>query len=264
MYWVIVLICFLLIWIWQENRSIDVTAIEIKDDIPKGFDGYKIVQLSDFHNSKMGDKIIEKLKAIDCDIIVMTGDMVDSRNTDASGSVDFMKKAGEIAPCYYVTGNHEARAKSAYDEIVEEIKNFNVTVLDNKVCTLTKDGDEIKLVGIHDGGFDFSKSLGALLKETIKDEDGYKILLAHRPEYIDEYDNVDLILSGHAHGGQFNLPFIGAVFAPGQGFFPEFYAGLYEKDGKNMVVSRGLGQSLFPFRINNRFEIVVIELKGES
>ena len=104
------------------------------------------------------------------------------------------------------------------------------------------------------------------LDELADDQAGYTILLSHRPELFDTYvsGEIDLVLSGHAHGGQFRLPFIGGLYAPGQGFFPKYDAGMYSKETTSMVVSRGLGNSIIPLRFNNRPEIVLIELTGEK
>jgi predicted MPP superfamily phosphohydrolase len=104
------------------------------------------------------------------------------------------------------------------------------------------------------------------LAEFCSDGNGFTILLSHRPELFDTYANhdLDLILSGHAHGGQFRIPFIGGVVAPNQGFFPKFDAGIYTDGDTNMLVSRGVGNSIFPFRVNNRPEIILIELKSSK
>ena len=102
------------------------------------------------------------------------------------------------------------------------------------------------------------------LKNLIDDESGYTILLSHRPELFETYmdGGIDLVFSGHAHGGQFRLPFIGGLVAPNQGMFPKYDAGLYTDGGTSMVVSRGIGNSIIPFRFNNRPEIVLVELNA--
>ena len=107
--------------------------------------------------------------------------------------------------------------------------------------------------------------MSSKLKELHTDGDEFTILLSHRPELFDTYvdHDIDLVLSGHAHGGQFRLPFIGGLVAPNQGLFPEYDAGLYTEGSTNMLVSRGVGNSIFPFRINNRPEVILIELQAE-
>lgn len=123
--------------------------------------------------------------------------------------------------------------------------------------------ESITIIGLHDTGFDFNTGIDYTLSVVAPKNESYKILLAHRPEYFDKYNNVDLIFSGHAHGGQVRLPFIGGLFAPGQGLLPKYDAGVYKEGGKAMVVSRGLGNSLFPFKVNNNPEIVVVTLENE-
>ena len=102
------------------------------------------------------------------------------------------------------------------------------------------------------------------LRNLLDDESGYTILLSHRPELFETYvdSGIDLVFSGHAHGGQFRLPFIGGLVAPNQGLFPKYNAGLYTDGGTSMVVSRGIGNSIIPFRFNNRPEIVLVELNA--
>ncbi len=138
----------------------------------------------------------------------------------------------------------------------------------------TKKGDEkINLLGVIDPAFKGASASDKyeeadILKNTIEDikGEGYNILLSHRPEYFDVYvsSDIDLIFSGHAHGGQFVLPFIGGLFAPGQGFFPEYTSGAHNTDNTTLIISRGLGNSLFPLRINNPPEIIIAELTGAN
>ena len=261
----ILVICALAVWIVKGNGNVAITEYTIENEkIPESFSGFKILHISDLHNAELGEdneKVTLLAKTTDCDIIVMTGDMIDSRNTKVDVAVDFAKEMINIAPVYYVTGNHEARVREDYEKFREELIEIGVTVLENETVKIERNGEKISLVGIHDTGFDFNTGADYLVKGAIDESDDYKVLLSHRPEYFEKYDGVDLIFSGHAHGGQIRLPFIGGLFAPGQGIFPKFDGGCYEKEGKAMVVSRGLGNSLFPVRINNNPEIVVVTLK---
>ena len=142
---------------------------------------------------------------------------------------------------------------------------------------LKRDNAVITLAGVHDPMFQEDALPGASqvgtqaeMAETISDlhlsPNTYTVLLSHRPELFDVYvaNNVDLVLTGHAHGGQIRLPFIGGLVAPGQGLFPKYDAGLFERDDTQMIVSRGLGNSIFPVRINNRPHLVVITLASET
>lgn len=259
---------FLAGWIAVGNIAVEITEFKIENEkIPSGFDGFRIAQVSDLHNAVLGidnNKLIDKLKKTDCDIIVITGDMIDSRNTDVEIAVEFSKESVKIAPTYYVTGNHEARVRDDYELLKNGLIEVGVTVLENKAVEIEHNGDKISLIGLQDTGFDLMTGIDYLLKDAMPQTDNYKILLAHRPEYFEKYNGVNLIFSGHAHGGQVKLPFIGGIFAPGQGLFPKYYEGIYTENEMTMVVSRGVGNSLFPFRVNNNPEIVVVELNSKN
>ena len=142
-------------------------------------------------------------------------------------------------------------------------------MLENDSLEIERSGEKIALVGVNDPSFetdplqDDAAVMSEVLKNLVRD-DLYSILLSHRPELFETYvkSGANLVLSGHAHGGQFRLPLLGGLFAPHQGFFPKYDAGLFSKQNTNMIVSRGIGNSLFPFRINNRPEIILIILKA--
>ena len=258
------------------NLTVKTTVINIDDEnIPKGFDGFKIAQISDFHNTELGkdnSKIIKVLQKQQPDIIVITGDFVDSSHTDFDIALSFAKKAVKIAPCYYVSGNHEAwlvSEKMGFKDFKHLFVEAGITVLENETKIIERNGDKINLIGINDPSFEenemFSPDEGITEHyiESAGAKDGYKILLAHRPELFETYvrENMNLVFSGHAHGGQIRLPFIGGLIAPNQGLFPKYDAGLYEKGNTKMIVSRGLGNSVIPLRFNNRPEIVIALLK---
>lgn len=236
--------------------------------IPTEFNGFKIAHISDFHNRKKYEKILDCLKKSEADIIVITGDFIDSRKTKTQISLGFAKELVKIAPCYYVMGNHESRLKEIYPDFENELKKIGFCVLRNEASKIEKNGKHITLVGIDDPRLSYNKESAKKACQVIADQlskieyDGYTVLLSHRPEAFLEYVNakIDLALTGHAHGGQIILPLIGGIIAPNQGLFPKYYRGLYTKDETRMLVNRGLGNSLFPFRFNNRPEIAIIEL----
>ena len=262
----------LIIWIVWGNKALELNTYNITgNDIPKEFDGFRIAQVSDLHNAEMGkdnEKLISMLVDAEPHIIVITGDMIDSRNTKVDVALNFAEQAVKIAPCYYVTGNHEARVDE-YRDLKDGLIELGVTVLEDAKTQIVLSGESITLVGVDDPSFqtdylfgDDETVMNSELNELINEEDGYVILLSHRPELFDTYveNKVDLIFSGHAHGGQFRIPFIGGVVAPNQGVFPKYYARIYSAGDTNMVVSRGVGNSIIPFRINNRPEVILIEL----
>ncbi|PEB51818.1 phosphoesterase [Bacillus pseudomycoides] len=260
---------------YVQNNLISVSKISITSSkIPSNFKGFKIVQLSDLHSKKFGENqeiLIEKVKSLNPEIIVITGDLVDSKRYDAAASLRGMKELVKHYPVYFVTGNHESWS-GRYDSLEKELKRQNVIVLRNEHVRIQKDGQEIYLLGIDDPAFtaknnDENEEITTVKNEVVKAKDtigsdGYKLLLSHRPELLQVYaeQQIDLVLSGHAHGGQVRLPFIGGLVAPNQGVLPKYTAGLYEEQNTSMIVSRGLGNSVIPQRVFNRPEIVVVQL----
>ena len=265
----------LVIWIAWGNTALELntyTASSAK--LPQSFDGYRIAHVSDLHNAEMGkdnEKLLTILRDADPDMIAITGDLIDSRSTNVEIALNFIREAVKIAPCYYVTGNHEARVNE-YDELKSGMEAAGVIVLEDARTEISLEGKTITLIGVNDPSYqtdylfgDSETVMDTKLEELHTEDDVFTILLSHRPELFDIYADhgMDLILSGHAHGGQFRLPFIGGLVAPNQGLFPEYDAGIYTEGNTNMLVSRGVGNSILPFRINNRPEVILIELQAE-
>ena len=261
----------IVIWIAWGNSALMVNEIKITNDkIPQSFEGFRIAQVSDLHNAELGkdnNKLIEKLNECEPDIIVLTGDLIDSNHTNLEVALSFAQQAVKIAPCYFVTGNHEAWIGSQYEELKTSLQNTGITVLQDEAIELNYGDECIQLIGLNDPDFSerdsfLSESILEAKLSQVNISDGFTILLSHRPEYFNVYQNknIDLVLSGHAHGGQFRLPLGGGVIAPGQGLFPKYDAGTYTENGTTMIVSRGIGNSIIPVRINNPPEIVIIEL----
>ncbi|MGF2772736.1 metallophosphoesterase [Bacillus cereus] len=260
------------IFLFLQNNLISITEIKITSSkIPSSFKGYKILQISDLHNKKFGDNqdvLIQKMKSIDPDIIAITGDLIDSKSYDAEVSMQLIREMVKKYPVYFVTGNHE-QWSGKYNSLEKELKKYGVNVLRNEHVGIRKGEQEINLLGIDDPEFGTgNRDEGNIIIDEIKkakiemQPDRYNVLLSHRPEFIKEYTNerLGLVLSGHAHGGQVRLPFIGGLVAPNQGVLPKYTAGLYVEQNTSMVVSRGLGNSIIPQRILNRPEIVVVQL----
>ena len=261
------------VWIAWGNTALELNAYSIRSErIPEEFYGFRIAHVSDLHNTEIGkgnEKLLNMLRKAQPDLIAITGDLIDSRNTKLSVALDFVEKAVEIAPCYYVAGNHESRIEG-YDALKSGMEAAGVIVLENAQAEISVGDASITLLGMKDPSFpmewkdgSLEASVLSLLDSMWPEDDSYKILLSHRPELFDVYTarGADLVLSGHAHGGQFRLPLFGGLYAPQQGWFPQYDAGLFEKNGTNMIVSRGIGNSLFPFRFNNRPEVVLVQLE---
>lgn len=263
------------LWLGWENKSIVTTEIIIGDeDIPSSFSDFRIVQISDLHNTTFGfnnKKLINKIKDAKPDIIVMTGDMADIYRPDIDVTLAFAEEVTEIAPVYFVTGNHDVKVVGR-EKLLTGLEKAGVTILRNRKTEIEKSGEKIILAGIDDPKFldDFMREDDRTnTKNAIEnlgcDKNTYTVLLAHRAEMIDVFSScgMNLVLTGHAHGGQIRLPGKGGVLAPGQGWWPKYDSGLYKEKDTQMVVSRGLGNSYFPFRINNRPEIVVAILENK-
>lgn len=247
--------------IWQNNALTISDYQYASDKVSDAFDGYRIVQVSDLHNKQFGKgqkRLLDKIKSCQPDMIVVTGDVVHSKHIDVA--LQFMHGAVEIAPVYFVTGNHENWLDlSQQKELMKGLDACGVIRLDNEKCVIEKDGESLSLIGLKDENL-----TGSTLQELAEaNSSELAILLAHEPQNFALYQNasVDLIFSGHAHGGQVRLPFVGGLVAPDQGFFPYYDAGVYEENGTTMVVSRGLGNSVIPLRVFNHPEIVCVELK---
>ena len=268
----IALAAALLAWALWANKALVLTRFELQSArLPAAFEGFKIAQVSDLHNAVFGEgnsKLLALLREAEPDIVAVTGDLVDSRHTDIDAAVAFVEAAAEIAPVYCVTGNHEARLD--FGEIEARLEAAGAVVLRNEAVHIERGGEEIRLAGIDDPAFvrTGGSAAGRAERELaeLPDDGAYTVLLAHRPELAELYAEygADAVLSGHAHGGQVRLPLLGGLYAPGQGLLPEYDAGVYELGGTSLVVSRGLGSSVFPLRINNRPELVLITFKCEK
>ncbi|NCC15642.1 MAG: metallophosphoesterase [Clostridia bacterium] len=258
------LLCLAGFLYWQNNGLV-LTQKTYTKNVPEGFDGYKILQVSDLQNKTFGKnqaRLLRKIQTATPDIIVITGDLIDRNRTDLDAAMEFVKGAVTIAPVYYVSGNHEHQS-GCFDELLEKLTDTGVIVLENGKSIIERNGDSLEIIGLGDKRVNpyYAQVLATLLKGA--DKDRFKILLSHRPELFETYveNGVHLAFTGHAHGGQIRLPFIGGIFAPNQGFFPTYTSGIYEKENTAMVVSRGLGNSTFPFRIFNRPELVMVTLE---
>lgn len=263
-----------------QNKHLETTHYTYAaEQLGADLEGYRIVQISDLHNAKFGknnQKLVDRIRECEPDMIVLTGDLVDSNHTNVDRAVQFVDEIVKICPVYYVTGNHEYwLEKSEYDELMSGLADAGVVILDNQVVEISRGDAKFRLVGLDDRSLS-DGTLGMLLKdqagqkeETADNENsGEKeltVVLAHEPQYLARYASagVDLVLSGHAHGGQFRLPFVGGIVAPDQGFLPEYTAGEYYMNGTEMIVSRGLGNSVIPVRLFNYPEIVCVELVGK-
>lgn len=273
---VVLLAIFVIVTI-RENNTLELNYVTVNNkNLPIEFEGFKIAHVSDLHNSEWGEnneRLINLLKSSKPDVIAITGDIVDRSRTNVEIAIAFAREATKIAPCYYVSGNHESAIPN-YDQLEKGLIEAGVTVLNNSKVEIKRGSSKIIIMGICDPtlvvdekeGYDEKSITSDLISKIEYREDDYTILLSHRPENFDIYKKkkIDLTLSGHAHGGQVRLPLIGGILAPNQGFFPHCDSGLYEENNLAMVVSRGIGNSSFPIRVNNIPEVILIELNKKT
>lgn len=288
---------------WVQNNWLVVSHYTYESKkLPQEFEGYRIVQISDLHNVSFGAgnvRLLEKIDELSPDMVVITGDVVDSNHTDLEVAITFAEQVAEKYSAYYVTGNHENWLEESERQVLlKGLEEAGVVCLMDTSVEIQRGDSSITLVGLNDESLsgpmlnlvlseaektncqeisfgedakmeELSVAIG-IEKQEVPEGDGagmLQILLAHEPQYIENYSKygVDLVLTGHAHGGQFRLPFVGGgLVAPDQGFFPKYTEGVHLMDETTMIISRGLGNSIIPVRLFNLPEIVCVELRGDS
>lgn len=274
---IIILVFIIIMFCYYENNVFDITNISIRCKVNEKI---RVVHISDLHSKQFGknnnrlNKVIMSQKP---DVIFATGDMIDSSLKDMDKTINFLVELNKVIPVVYIPGNNEMRTEKI-EEILKKFGDGNVIALNNQIKELYLNKNKIYILGLaerkqDEGGIFYNKINSKYLYsnyeelfEKLERGDGTKIVLSHYPENfkaVGEYSyskyNFDIMFSGHAHGGQFILPFIGGLFAPGQGILPKYYKGVHGETSK-LVISRGLGNSGFPLRLFNRPEIVVIDL----
>lgn len=250
----------------QQNRIQTETITVTSDRLPAGFDGYRIVQISDLHGKEFGEdnqRLIDYVRDLEPDLIAVTGDLIhDPAQMTMVKSV--AKGLASIAPSYYVTGNHEWAAK-VVPQLEELLEECGIHVLSNEYVMLTEGGDQIALVGAEDSnGYADQITVGELADRVRREQgDVYTILLSHRNNHYEQYQEarVDLTLSGHAHGGLIRLPGTDGLVGPKRELWPQYTAGLYDLSYGQMVVSRGLGNQFPCFRLFNRPDVPLVVLE---
>ena len=275
---VAILILFIIAtFLYYENNKLDITKYELNsNDI---VNPVKMVQLSDLH-SKPAKNVLNTVKELTPDIIFITGDYINDHEKNKEKMLSYGKELVKTAPVFYITGNHERRLEN-FDELMSKLKGIGFTVLLDETDDIIINGNKINILGLDENqaGFDDYKARkngtfkykdeSPLFKE-LSEKSGYKVVLSHYPENFmavsendySQYD-FDIQLSGHAHGGQFILPLIGPVFSPGQGIRPKYAKGSFGERPK-LIISRGIGNAEFPFRLFNHPEINVIDIKSKA
>lgn len=261
-------------WAWFQWQCWGVSATHtdaVLTGLPGGFDGYKIVQLSDLHGHEYGEGSGDLLAMVareSPDLIVLTGDLIDQK-----GQLEMIPPLAQglsaIAPAYYITGNHEwALKKDTVAALKSLLAQCGVTPLTNQYEILERDGERMVLAGVEDPNGYADHTTPQELYARIQEEapGRFTLLLAHRNDRFEEYAaaGYDFIMSGHGHGGIVRLPFVGGLVGTGRRFFPDWTSGLYTLGDSTLFVSRGLGNNTVPFqgfRLFNRPELAVVTLR---
>lgn len=272
------------LYIKYNVNTLEVTKYVVENKkVPKEFDGYNIVQISDLHSKLFGEnnkKLIQKIKSLNPDIVVVTGDLIDGENNNYNVALDFMKEISKLYRVYYIIGNHEQKSlikkyKDEYKDYFNKLHQIDFVNLDNNKVEIVKEDSNINLYGLtvpyscYKYLFDNQETTSIdidFLEEKLGkvDREQFNILLAHTPFYFDEYEKwgADLTLCGHVHGGIVRLPLVGGLLSPDRKFFPKYDLGEYIKNKSTMIVSKGLGGSKVLIRVNCKPEIVNIKLKN--
>lgn len=257
-----------------SQKYISVTRYRYQN--PEIKHSFKIVDLTDLHNFQYGDencRLINKVKNESPDVIFLTGDMLNADEERTDILMNLIQQLVNIAPVYASLGNHEIEYMqlSGNRNLIAQMEEAGATVLDKKYIDIEIKNQKVRLGGIY--GYvlssDDKEDPEHTFMEKFQDTDRFKILLSHMPEGLllwksMEYWDVDLVFSGHVHGGQMRIPFVGGLYDPEEGFFPTYTKGMYECGNGTMVLSAGLGSSRGIPRVNNLPELVVCEIDSDS
>lgn len=268
MLFTIIFFIFIILFLWISNNHISIDSFSLTTEKISSNLPLSIVHISDLHNKCFYPSqcnLIHKIKSLNPDIIAITGDLVD--DSQYNNAKVFIQKVSKIATVYYITGNHESMSGN-FDDLKQILEQNNIKILHNTSLSFTKGKTIYNIYGLTDPHFyGYERNYTSLIKEHLDSftisNTTFNILLSHRPELFNLYSNYnfDLVLCGHAHGGQFRLPFIGGLIAPNQGLFPRYSEGLHTHNHTTEIISRGLGNSVFPFRIFNFPEIIFIQIQ---
>lgn len=253
-------------WNMYINQNFELTFYQMSTE--KNINKLRVIELSDLHLHEYGehnDKLVEKISDLKPDIIAMAGDMTIEDVPDHSVVISLIERLVKIAPVYYSPGNHEYTdiLYNKSSTLIKDIEKAGAIYVDGKIVEAEAGGNKFIIGGVCKNADDVLKyKSSSEMLEKFSKEDSFKILLSHYPEiFISKMEAypVDLALSGHAHGGQIRLPGTDGLYAPDQGFLPEYTSGMRTMSGSTVVISRGLGGSNW-LRINNRPELVIIDI----
>ncbi len=263
------------------NKILSVSRYIMQTDFPEAFHGARIVQISDLHQEAFGSdnyRLIQKISKLQPDIILVTGDIVTSGDTDVTIAKNTMVQIAQIAPTFFCMGNHEQYLSwlnpTLYTSLTNAMTKAGVHILDNTSYTWNRGSDVVSISGYTPDMMTYAgrEALSAegislsepelLLSKLGKSKEN-QLLLAHNPDFFESYAawGADVVFSGHIHGGIVRMPFLGGLINPTSEWFPKYDAGLYESGTSKMVLNRGLGNSVFPWRILNLPDISLITIE---
>ena len=272
---ILIFLCLIDIWIsynWLTVSNFTVTSSKISEP-------FRIVLGSDLHNHEFGSsnaKLVERIQEQSPDLVIIDGDMINGDSENDNVAVEVVSALSETAPVYYSLGNHEYDYIDAgHEELTEDLEEAGAVVLNYQSLDSEVNGNPIRLGGLYEYGFESgmqseeeNERAGSYLEEYT-DTDRYLIMCAHRPESFYPWDyadtwGIDLVLSGHLHGGQVIIPGLGGLYNSLDGFFAEYDYGQYKLGGSDMIITRGLGSNpkILP-RFNNPPEIAVVDVMPE-
>ena len=250
------------------NRNFTVSFYQIRSD--KVSDNIRVIELSDLHNKEYGkdnSKLISKIKDLNPDLIVYAGDMMNYKNSDYSVLFGLSDNLSKIAPIYACYGNNEIDQYLFEDrQFTSSLKKHNVNLLSNELAEVKVKNSILQLIAVSDDlkQYDIKTNNSKKFVEALEPTSNCRICLTHYPELFKEKlvdKGIDVAFTGHAHGGLIRIPFIGGIYSTGEGFLPDLTEGVYTaKDGAQVVISRGLGDSRIIPRINNQPELVVVDI----
>lgn len=280
---ILLLVCiaaYIGIDIWKSSNALIVRKYAVSLENCKT--AIRAVVISDLHNHSFGaqnKKLVEMISQQNPDLILMAGDMLNEDSKSSEVPVALVRELAQIAPVFYGLGNHEiAYMEDAPVDLSEELTRAGAIVLDKKFVDVKIQGENIRIGGLYDYAFGNNGDNDAMAApQDIKDfltefgqTEDMKIMISHRPDSFIFGDastvwDVDLVVSGHNHGGQIVIPFLGGLYGGDQGWFPEYIHGIYEKDQLQLFVTSGLGseKQILP-RMNNRPEVALLEIKPEK
>ncbi len=276
----IIIVLLIIAGIYIGSNRIQTTEIQISlDNLPDSVSPLKIIHISDLHGKDFGDKIIKSVISHNPDMVIFSGDMINSHDDDGEAVIALLHGLNNRYPVYYAYGNHDLFCRlynpDVFNTYKKKIEKAGCIILDDKMSIYNKNGESITVYGlssipyrksVHETPVDKNSFSVSYIEGKIGQSSDTQInmLIAHDPTYFDLYAQwgADMVFSGHMHGGAVRLPFIGGIFSPNLELLPQYDAGLFKKGKTFMYVSRGLGTSVERIRIFNRPELAVITLKS--